>query len=551
MSALTIVETSEIENPQEELAFHEAVIERAIKSSVEMGFSLAVIKAKSLYEPLGFKDFDSYVLARWEMEVNRARQLIRAAQTVANIKKGTNVPFLPDSEGQVRPISSLSAEAQPIVWQAAVSMAQEKNVRVTGAIVELAVQQYKMQTEKKKEAKKQIAGRKPEIPETPKAKQPEPPQSTPSSGIEEFFGDPLTLTIAQLPPPPKPANVAKFNRTNDNVEWALWTWNPVTGCLHNCPYCYARDITKHYPANYPKGFEPMLWEDRIQAPRYMKVPDAASENIGEKNVFVCSMADLWGKWVPSEWIDIVLEEVRNAPQWNFLFLTKFPARYEEYAGKLPPNAWIGTSVDRQHAVDRAEKAFKRVKAAGYEGIAWLSCEPMLERLTFSSLSMFDWVVVGGASRSSQTPEFMPPYEWIDHLYHQSREANCQFYMKTNLFGSQYTGRIREYPTGIVRAAPAIASVTPKASTRFVPPACSEVTAYMTEIGIPHLASAWHDYYSANGWKVGRNPMKDWKASCRMWRDKHKQTPAAPQILSGSLEERKSTIHGWLNKGGLS
>jgi hypothetical protein len=28
---------------------------------------------------------------------------------------------------------------------------------------------------------------------------------------------------------------------NLNIEWALWSWNPITGCEHNCPYCYARD----------------------------------------------------------------------------------------------------------------------------------------------------------------------------------------------------------------------------------------------------------------------------------------------------------------------
>ena len=27
---------------------------------------------------------------------------------------------------------------------------------------------------------------------------------------------------------------------------------------------------------------------------------------------------------------------------------------------------------------------------------------------------------------------------------------------------------------------------------------------------------WYDYYKANGWKVGRTPMKDWKASVRNW-----------------------------------
>ena len=30
------------------------------------------------------------------------------------------------------------------------------------------------------------------------------------------------------------------------IEWTDFTWNPVTGCLHGCPYCYARKQTKRF-----------------------------------------------------------------------------------------------------------------------------------------------------------------------------------------------------------------------------------------------------------------------------------------------------------------
>ena len=232
---------------------------------------------------------------------------------------------------------------------------------------------------------------------------------------------------------------ATFNQQKtDNIEWARWSWNPVTGCLHNCDYCYARDIAARF---YEQGFAPTFLPERLAAPRNTKVPARAKTEIGYRNCFVCSMADLWGKWVSKEVIDLVMAEVIAAPQWNFLFLTKFPARYPEF--QFPANAWIGTSVDRQQAVHRAEKAFAEVKARGHEGIRWLSCEPMLEPLQFTSLEMFDWVVIGGSSRSTQTPEFQPPLEWIIDLYQQARAAGCKVYFKTNLLGD--INRIREYP----------------------------------------------------------------------------------------------------------
>ena len=56
----------------------------------------------------------------------------------------------------------------------------------------------------------------------------------------------------------------------------------------------------------------------------------------------------------------------------------------------------------------------------------------------------------------------------------------------------------------------------KPQKRFVKPTLEEVTAYCLERGKGVDAQKWYDYYSANGWKVGKNPMKDWKAAVRTW-----------------------------------
>lgn len=229
---------------------------------------------------------------------------------------------------------------------------------------------------------------------------------------------------------------ATMNRVNENIEWAAWSWNPVTGCLHNCAYCYARDIANRF---YPQEFQPSFIPERLSMPENTRpIPPRWEGDTGHNNVFTCSMADLFGKWVPAEWINATLETIERNPKWTFLLLTKFPIRMAEF--DYPPNVWLGTSVDKQWAVDRAETAFKKIKSSGFDGVCWLSCEPMLERLTFTSLTMFDWVVMGGSSKSSKTPEYRPPFDDVIHLYQQARRANCKVYMKTNLLG-----RLREYP----------------------------------------------------------------------------------------------------------
>ena len=57
---------------------------------------------------------------------------------------------------------------------------------------------------------------------------------------------------------------------------------------------------------------------------------------------------------------------------------------------------------------------------------------------------------------------------------------------------------------------------PRQPQRQIPPKVEEVRAYAAERGYTFDPEAFMDYYAANGWKVGRNPMKDWKATVRNW-----------------------------------
>lgn len=80
----------------------------------------------------------------------------------------------------------------------------------------------------------------------------------------------------------------------------------------------------------------------------------------------------------------------------------------------------------------------------------------------------------------------------------------------------------------------------KAAPAFRPPTVEEVKAYCLERKNKVDAVRFVDYYTANGWKVGKNPMKDWRAAVRTWeRDEKSETTrrAAKRDTFRNYEEK--------------
>lgn len=86
-------------------------------------------------------------------------------------------------------------------------------------------------------------------------------------------------------------------------------------------------------------------------------------------------------------------------------------------------------------------------------------------------------------------------------------------------------------------APTPAPDEPKAK-RFVPPTLDEVMAYVQERGSHVDPERFVNYYQSQGWKVGRAPMKDWKAAVRNW-EKREQVPGASHYAPPQQAARKS------------
>jgi phage N-6-adenine-methyltransferase len=123
VTSLTVVES-------QELACHEAVIARGLKTFVEVGEALRAIRDDRLYRQ-GYATFEDYCRERWGINRSYSYELIEAAQVAVNVR---NSGHELTAVSQARPLASLDPDQQRDVWRTAVESAP--NGRLTAAHVE-------------------------------------------------------------------------------------------------------------------------------------------------------------------------------------------------------------------------------------------------------------------------------------------------------------------------------------------------------------------------------------------------------------------------------
>lgn len=245
------------------------------------------------------------------------------------------------------------------------------------------------------------------------------------------------------------------------IDWCDSSWNPVTGCNHGCEYCYARGIAHRFGfhASEPDINERVLIECPVSAGKKVPYPFdfqptfhkyRLNDYISKKgrNIFVCSMADLFGNWVPAEWRSEVFAACRKGDQHNYLFLTKNPGMYAvmDEQGELPTdsNMWFGTSVTTPD--DPFPYNGKR------KHNLFISIEPLLADFGVGSneaLKDIGWVIIG-AETGRRKGKVIPEKSWVDNIVAQCKALNIPVFMKESLRALYGDELLREFPQGLIR-----------------------------------------------------------------------------------------------------
>lgn len=206
------------------------------------------------------------------------------------------------------------------------------------------------------------------------------------------------------------------------IEWTDSTWNPVTGCTKissGCAHCYADMMARRLKAmgteKYRNGFKVTLHEDALSEPKKWFKP---------RTIFVCSMSDLFHKDVPFDFVDKVLQVIKETPQHRYQLLTKRAERMAEYFStrRVPKNVWLGVTVEEQSSKPRIE-SLRTINSAP---IRFLSCEPLLEDIGALDLTGIDWIIVGGESGTQARPM---KEEWVKNIKTQCDNAGKAFFFK--------------------------------------------------------------------------------------------------------------------------
>lgn len=230
------------------------------------------------------------------------------------------------------------------------------------------------------------------------------------------------------------------------IQWTDATWNPVRGCSRvsrGCVNCYAETMAARF-AGPGQPYEGTIRDGRWSGVIRL-VPEALALPLRwqkPRRIFVNSMSDLFHDGVPDEYIDRVFAVMWAAERHTFQVLTKRAERMRAYMttpglrqrwataaaiettggdrlhdrimqADMPPNVWLGVSVEDQRAAERRIPDLLATPAA----VRFLSVEPLLgpvrlDRVAEDEMGATYDALRGGMSGGSPGDMGGPRVDWV-------------------------------------------------------------------------------------------------------------------------------------------
>lgn len=195
--------------------------------------------------------------------------------------------------------------------------------------------------------------------------------------------------------------------------------------------CYAKTIAERVAQSaYPDGFTGHYWRPEVlHEPLKLKKP---------ARIFMDSMSDLMGSWVPAEQVEQVLDICRRAPHHTFQLLTKHASRLLDFI--LPDNVWVGVSAPPSFMFGKPlsftqQKKFVQHQLTVLEQVRvpvrWMSIEPLsFDIAPLLVNSPLEWAIIGAATNGRMT--YQPQQTWVEHLLCVLDAQGTQVFFKGNL-----------------------------------------------------------------------------------------------------------------------
>lgn len=236
------------------------------------------------------------------------------------------------------------------------------------------------------------------------------------------------------------------------------TWNPITGCRNECENCYARRMSVRFSGNvrlnkmakkdysmvsaadggedlyvldtpmlnetgnslvYPFGFVPTLHRYRMSIPEKLKMGN---------NILVGSMGDIFGEWVPDNWLDEVFEVCKKYSIHNYLFLTRNSERYKQY--NVPcgmENMWYGITIVKEEDIDQ-------IANLPFDSKKFVSIGPLVEDIqperNWMLFRQVDWIIIEAEIRKGKG--IVPEWNWIERIIDKADQNGIPIFMGDSL-----------------------------------------------------------------------------------------------------------------------